>query len=204
MESRRRRAPESGTLRGRNLERLLTVAMSCPGPLTRAELIEATGFSGPTVGSLGSQLTARGLTRKVGTGPSRGGRRPSLMEFNAQHGFVAGIDLGPTRTRLAIADLRGDRLAHRIITTPTHVAPPVALSRIADAVRDLMSEAGVPPDRLLTVVRRCARHCRSRPGHRRSRAEPGRLVGGADAGLPGAGARRAHSRRERCEPRAAR
>ena len=125
--------------------------MASAGPLTRAELIEATGFSGPTVGSLGSQLTARGLTRQVGTGPSRGGRRPSLIEFNAQHGFVAGIDLGPTRTRLAIADLRGDRLAHRIITTPTHVAPPVALGRIADAVRDLMCEARVSPDRLLTV-----------------------------------------------------
>lgn len=138
-------------MRGRNLERLLAVAMSSPGPLTRAELIEATGFSGPTVGSLGSQLIARGLTRKVGTGPSRGGRRPSLMEFNAQHGFVAGIDLGPTRTRLAIADLRGDRLAHRIIPTPSRLPPPAALRKIAHAVRDLMSEAGVPPDRLLTV-----------------------------------------------------
>src|SRR5919106_4214626 len=151
MEGRRRRAPESATLRGRNLERLLAVAMSCPGPFTRAELIEATGFSGPTVSPLGSQLIARGLTRKVGTGPSRGGRRPSLMEFNAQHGFVAGIDLGPTRTRLAIADLRGDRLAHRIIPTPSRLAPPVALRKIANAVRELMLEAGAPPHRLLTV-----------------------------------------------------
>jgi len=103
MERQRRRVSPSPTGRGYTLERLLSVAMSCPGPFTRAELIEATGLSGPTVGFLTSQLTASGLTRDLGTAPSRGGRRPALMEFNARHGFVAGVDLGPTRTRLAIA-----------------------------------------------------------------------------------------------------
>ena len=59
-----------------------------PAGLPRAELIEATGLSGPTVGFLSSHLIARGLTRDLGTAPSRGGRRPVLMEFNARHGFV--------------------------------------------------------------------------------------------------------------------
>src|SRR5919106_3391451 len=129
MEGRRRRAPESATLRGRNLERLLAVAMSCPGPFTRTELIEATGLSGPTVGFFTSQLTARGLTRDLGTAPSRGGRRPALMEFNARHGFVAGIDVGPTRTRLAIADLRGEQLAHDVVATPARVPPEKLIAR---------------------------------------------------------------------------
>ena len=152
MERERRRQSKSTTGRGYTLERLLAVAMSCPGPFTRAELIEATGLSGPTVGFLTSQLTARGLTRDLGTGPSRGGRRPALMEFNARHGFVAGIDVGPTRTRLAIANLRGNRLAHRIIPTPSRLAPPAALRKIADVVRELMAEADAPMDRLLTVA----------------------------------------------------
>ena len=39
-------------LRGLNLERVLAVARDRPGPFTRAELIEATGLSAPTVGSL--------------------------------------------------------------------------------------------------------------------------------------------------------
>src|SRR5687768_8365396 len=152
MERERRRHSTSATGRGYTLERLLAVAMSCPGPFTRAELIEATGLSGPTVGFLTSQLTARGLTRDLGTGPSRGGRRPTLTEFNARHGFVAGIDVGPTRTRLAIADLRGDRLADRIIPTPGRLSPPAALRKIADVVRELMREAGAAPDRLLSVA----------------------------------------------------
>src|SRR5688572_2901574 len=126
--------------------------MSQPGPFTRAELIDATGLSSPTVGALGSYLASLGLTRDVGVGPSRGGRRPALMEFNARHGFVAGVDIGPTRTRLAVADLRGDRLAHRIMATPLDVPPPQSLRRLAAAVRELMTEAGAPPDRLLCVA----------------------------------------------------
>jgi glucokinase len=139
-------------LRGFNLERLLAVVMDRPGPFTRAELIGATGLSAPTVGSLASRLIRSGLVRDLGTAPSRGGRRPALMEFNARHGFVAGIDLGPTRTRLAVADLRGERLAHRIIPTPSGLKPDAMLTRIARAVRALIREAEVPSDRLLAVA----------------------------------------------------
>jgi glucokinase len=151
MEHPQRRAPKTATLRGYNLERLLSAAMSRPGPFTRGELIVATGLSAPAVGYLTSQLIARGLARDLGPGPSRGGRRPTLMEFNARYGFVAGIDVGPTRTRLAIADLRGDRLAHRIIQTPLDPDPVAALGGLADAVRALMEEAAVPPGGLMAV-----------------------------------------------------
>lgn len=141
----------AGHLRRLNLERVLAVIMDQPGSFTRAELIKATGLSAPTVGSLASHLIRSGVVRDLGAGPSRGGRRPSFMEFNARHGFVAGIDLGPTKTRLAVADLRGERLAHDVVATPSGVGPAALLSELAGAVRALMREAQVPPDRLLAV-----------------------------------------------------
>ena len=141
----------AGHLRRQNLERVQAFAMDHPNPFTRAELIQATGLSAPTVGSLVSHLIRRGLVRDLGTGPSRGGRRPFFMEFNARYGFVAGIALGPTRTQLAVADLRGERLAHLVMPTPSDLGPPALLTRIAAAARALLREAGVPPDRLLAV-----------------------------------------------------
>jgi glucokinase len=145
------KARNAGHLRGLNLETVLSVAMQREGSFTRAELIEATGLSAPTVGTLVSHLMQTGIVKDLGTGPSRGGRRPSFMEFNARHGYVAGIDLGPTRTRLAVADLRGERLADRIIPTPVRLGPAALLSRVAGALRALMEEAGAPIDRLLAV-----------------------------------------------------
>jgi glucokinase len=138
-------------LRGLNLERMLTLVMDRSGPFTRAELTRATGLSAPTVGSLASQLIRTGLVRDLGVGPSRGGRRPTFMEFNARHGFVVGIDVGPRQTRLAIADLSGAPVARRVMPTPQEATPAALLARIANEVRLLMREAHVRPNRLLAV-----------------------------------------------------
>src|SRR5688500_8464950 len=133
------------------LERLLAVVMDHPATFTRAELIEATGLSAPTVGSLVMDLIRGGLVRDLGTGPSRGGRRPSFMEFNARHGCIGRIDLGPTRTRLAVADLRGEPVVHDVIDTPSRLSPESLLKHLADALRRLVREANIPFERLVAV-----------------------------------------------------
>ena len=141
----------AGHLRRQNLERLLSIVIDQPGSFTRAELIEASGLSAPTVGSLVSHLMRSGIVRHLGAGPSRGGRRPAFMEFNARHGYIAAIDLGPTRTRLAVADLRGELLAHDVVATPLRLSPEKLLARLADALRTVMQDAHLPAERLVAV-----------------------------------------------------
>lgn len=126
--------------------------MERTGRFTRAEIIEATKLSAPTVGTLSTQLIERGLLRDVGTGPSSGGRRPSFMEFNARHGFVAGVDIGATTTRLAVADLRGDPIARRSMPTPTTVGPAALLKLVGNALCDLVAAQGIVLDKLRVVV----------------------------------------------------
>jgi glucokinase len=145
-------ARHAGHLRGLNIDRVLNIAIERPGTFTRAEIIQATGLSAPTVGSLTSHLIRTGVISDLGTAPSRGGRRPGLMEFNARHAYIAGVDLGPTRTRLAVADLRGKPIARQIITTPSDIKPHLMLGRIAAALRALMEQARVPADRLVVVI----------------------------------------------------
>src|SRR5437867_8644268 len=137
-------ARHAAHLRELNLDRVLAFAIEQPGPFTRAEVIQATGLSAPTVGTLCAQLIRSGVVTDLGTGPSRGGRRPASMEFNARHGYVAGIDIGPTKTRLAVADLRGERLAHRVVDTPTSGTAADVLTRIAAEGRALLNDARAP------------------------------------------------------------
>src|SRR3954469_18134219 len=125
-------------LRGLNVDRVLSIAIDRPGSFAPARLIEASGLSAPTIGSLTSHLIHTGVITDLGTAPSRGGRRPSLMEFNARHAFVGGIDIGPARTRLAVADFRGMRLGHTIVDTAASIPPPQTLLRVADAFKDLL------------------------------------------------------------------
>ncbi|MPZ19877.1 MAG: ROK family protein [Luteitalea sp.] len=143
---------DAAQLRAFNLERVLGVAMDRDGPFTRAVVSEVTGLSAPTVGSLSSHLIRSGLVRDLGAGPSRGGRRPSFMEFNARHGFVVGIDLAITQSRLAVADLRGELVSERLIPTPKERGPVALLSRIGKEMRALLRDSGVPVGRLLAVA----------------------------------------------------
>ena len=145
-------ARHAAHLRPLNLDRVLTFAIERLGTFTRAEVIEATGLSAPTVGKLCDHLIRRGVVTDLGAGPSRGGRRPASMQFNARHRFVAGIDIGPTKTRLAVADLRGEPLQHRVVATPNHGRPEEVLSRIADETRALLNDVRVPTTRVLGVA----------------------------------------------------
>ena len=98
------------------------------------------------------------------------------MEFNARHGFVAGIDLGPTRTRLAVADLRGERARATASSRRPRGSARGAAAAVAGALRDLMEEAGVPDRAPARGGRRRARRRRPRPRRRHPRAEPEGLV----------------------------
>ena len=145
-------ARHAAHLRPLNLDRVLTFAIEQPQPFTRTEVIDATGLSAPTVGTLCAHLIRRGVVSDLGAGPSRGGRRPAFMQFNARYRFVAGIDIGPTKTRLAVADLRGEPLEHRVVATPGGREPADLLAQLAAELRRLLAGSKVPIGRLLAVA----------------------------------------------------
>jgi glucokinase len=144
-------ARDAAHVRRLNLDRVLAAAIAHDGEFTRAELIKTTGLSAPTVGSLSSSLIQLGLLTDLGAGPSRGGRRPARMQFNASYGFVAGIDIGPTRTRLGLADLRGELLARRVLPTPREADPQTLLRLMVKEIDALGEESDLTRDRLLAV-----------------------------------------------------
>jgi glucokinase len=145
-------ATHAAHLRGLNIDRVLRIAVDREDAFTRAELIQATGLSAPTVGSVTTALIEKGVLNDLGTAPSRGGRRPGLMEFNSRHGFVAGIDLGPTRTRIAVGDMRGRQLAMRIVVTPSGCGAEGTMRQLTSELRGVMAEGGAPAARLLALV----------------------------------------------------
>jgi glucokinase len=131
---------------------VLSIAIDRPGTFTRAELIELSGLSAPTIGDVAGHLIRKGVVKDLGMGPSSGGRRPSLMEFNARHAFTAVMDIGPTRTRLAVADLRGEPIAHTIVDTYKKLGPQRLLDQLAVDLLALLEREKIPRARLLAVA----------------------------------------------------
>ncbi|MBE3598499.1 MAG: ROK family protein [Limnochordaceae bacterium] len=175
------------------------------GPMSRAELTRALRLSKSTVSQVVMSLLERGLVREEGRHPASPGaggprRRSVRLEVVPEAGFVVGIDLGGTLLRAAVADLGGEIRARH--TEPTeHRGLPELLAQLEGAVRQVMSAAHVPADRLLSVavgvpgavsaVNRCVQLCPNLPALQD--VEPG-----PPAGRPPPGR---CARRERRKPR---
>ena len=82
-------------------------------PRTRAQLAESSGLARSTITARVEALMRLGLVVPVGDAVSTGGRPPSLLAFNPAARVVAGVDLGATHARAALADLSGTVLAEQ-------------------------------------------------------------------------------------------
>jgi predicted NBD/HSP70 family sugar kinase len=137
-------------IRRHNGKRILD-AVRRHGPISRAALAHRAELSAPTVSALVDDLVdRRGLLRSVGKGASSGGRRPLMVDFNADFGYVAGIDIGSRVLRFVLADLRGKVVHRREERTPT-VSKTAILSTIMSGVRQLFTDAGVDMGKLFAI-----------------------------------------------------
>lgn len=79
--------------------------------LSRAEIARRTDLSRSTVSEIVTALLGTGLVVEVGDGPSRGGRRPVLLEFRDDAYVILGVDMGAKHVNVVLTDLRGHVLA---------------------------------------------------------------------------------------------
>ena len=96
-------------MRGINRSAILEIIRR-ESPISRTAIAKRLDVSLPTVMRIVDDLMDEGFVRPHGTTEWSGGRRRSLLEFNADGHVVIGIDLGGTRMFGAIADLGGNIL----------------------------------------------------------------------------------------------
>jgi len=77
------------------------------GPMSQSAIAERLDVSLPTVMRIVDRLKDEGFVRPLNDKEWSGGRRRSLLEFNAESYIVLGIDLGGTKMYGALSDLGG-------------------------------------------------------------------------------------------------
>lgn len=92
--------------------------------ISRAELARRTELSRSTVSLIVSELLTTGLVAEVGAGPSRGGRRPIVLEFQDNAFGIIGIDMGASHLAVALTNLRGEVQAWAERRFPVRTDPP--------------------------------------------------------------------------------
>ncbi len=94
----------------------------------------------------------RNLVVELGPGSSNGGRPPGLLEFNSQHGFVVGVDIGGSSLRVALADLNGAFIARWSATLRSDRSPRAVTELVGVAVTQLLRQHKIPAKRVLELV----------------------------------------------------
>lgn len=79
------------------------------GPISRATLAKLSRLSKPTVSSLVETLVQQGWVVDLGQGEagSKGGKKPTLVRFNANAGRLFAVEIAADEIRIAVADLEG-------------------------------------------------------------------------------------------------
>jgi hypothetical protein len=75
--------------------------------MSRADIARLADLSRSTVSEIVTEILRTGLISEVGEGPSRGGRRPILLEFRDDACVILGIEMGASHVEVVLTDLRG-------------------------------------------------------------------------------------------------
>lgn len=137
-------------LKQMNARELLSLVRS-NNPCSRADLVRMSGLSAPTVSSVIEYLERKRFVNRLGPGNSSGGRRPDMLAFNSDFAYVAGVDLGGSTIRLALADLDGKIVARWSVSTRGNRTPLKIVALIHSGLQTLLQQAQVPRSKLRAI-----------------------------------------------------
>ena len=122
------------------------------GAVSRTELARESGMSAPTVTRIvDSLINSEKLVQEIGEGDSSGGRRPNLISFAGNRYFVIGIDLSPRFITGVLTNLESRILTENRMPTFTEDGFERIMERVGELVNSLVSQAGIPTDKLIGV-----------------------------------------------------
>jgi predicted NBD/HSP70 family sugar kinase len=130
----------------RELNRLLILnRVRVSGPTTRVAVAHRTGLSRTTVGSivdelLGDNLLVEGQTLEAAP---TGGRRAILLHFNADAGYVIGVDLGRSHLTLLLTNLAGEVIARRSGPFDAALGPHICLQQVIASLMAFLAERAI-------------------------------------------------------------
>lgn len=121
------------------------------GPISRAQIAKLTAISKQTASEVIRELEAGGWVRVHGQTSGGVGRTAVTYAIRPEAAYVAGVDLGGTQLRMAIADLACTIVAEAAVATDPRGGAAV-VEQIAALARRLAHDNGIVRDRIRLLV----------------------------------------------------
>ncbi len=111
------------------------------GPVTRNQIMDATGMKLTTLKRFMQPLLDEGFIIEVGIDKSTGGRPPTLYDVNPKGSYVIGIDISRTYTETVITNLKMGIIDLHRFESPHD--PTDTVNQISLYVKDALSRLGI-------------------------------------------------------------
>ncbi len=118
--------------------------------LSRADLSKATGLSPTATGIIVSALIEKGYIRERGTGESKGGRRPVLLELVPDSYYSIGLDVDVDSVLYMLMDITG-KVVYEGSGAINSQVPEAAVSALASYVGEIVKSRAIDTGTLLGV-----------------------------------------------------
>ncbi len=119
--------------------------------ISRAEIARRAGLSRSTVSDIVSSLLPTGLVVEAGSGPSSGGRRPIVLQFQDQVLHILGVEMGAAHVAVVLTDLRCRVLHWEHRDHDVRSDPVGTRTIIAELCALVLSRVPQGPERLLGI-----------------------------------------------------
>lgn len=119
---------------------------------SRAELAKMLKLSAPSVSKNITPLLEKKILREIGEGDSIGGRRPILLEFNYNYGYIIGVDLSGQDLRIALGNLRGEIIELRIVDISNVKKGSKILDILIENISGILEKNSIKPKQLLAIA----------------------------------------------------
>jgi len=145
----------NGTIAEHN-KNLILDALRFNGNMSRADLSRHLEMSFPAISSNAKGLLDENYIKEIGAGDNLLGRKSTLLSFNAERGFIIGVDLGRFRVRMVLADLLGNEVLSAEIKNSANDTTSGDGKNSIDLIKgfamDILKKSGKTKDDILCIV----------------------------------------------------
>jgi len=122
------------------------------GAISRTDLAKRTGLNPSTITHISREMLNRGLIVDAGPGESRGGRRSSLLQINAQYAYIIAVRLSRYNIQSILTDLNLNNGIRRTYISSSLAHPTdISIPTILDLIESMILESGVDRSQILGV-----------------------------------------------------
>ncbi len=144
-----------GTVRDLRRENRAAIlwSLSLSQPRSRHELSASTGLSAASVTNVIRELIDEGIVIETGLVESDGGRPRTMLGMNPEYGYLVGVDIGETRTRVGLFDLTMTERARAEYPLDAAASRDVdvIVGQVVSGLHAVLADGGIGPDAVLGV-----------------------------------------------------